>query len=337
MTLDLLTVATAGLLPAVLFLLALMLLDSYKLVGLRQVLALMIAGVAAAVLSFLVNDLALAMTDMPIKAFSRYLAPIIEESTKALVLIYLLRSNRIGFLVDAAIFGFAVGAGFAIAENIHFLRIAPDLPFGLWLVRGLGTAIMHGGVAAIFCVTAQALSERKAVAGLSDILPGLLIAILTHSLYNHFLLTPWLSTVIVIVMLPLLASFIFRLSERALEQWLNSGFDADAELLEIINSGELSNSNVGQYLESVKHRFQPAIVFDLICYLRLYVELALRAKGVLLARESGIVLETGPEVRASLDELKALEANIGATGLLALKPFLHISRKDLWQLYMLQN
>ena len=116
----------------------------------------------------------------------------------------------------------------------------------------------------------------------------------------------------------------------------HAGFDADAELLEIINSGELSDSHVGEYLESVKSHFQPVVVVDLICYLRLYVELALRAKGVLMARESGFDMETDPEVEASLEELKALETSIGPTGLLALKPFLHMSRKDLWQLYMLK-
>jgi RsiW-degrading membrane proteinase PrsW (M82 family) len=336
MTFNFLTAITAGLIPAVLFLFALTFFDSYKLVALRQILALIAVGGLAALASYFANDFAFATTDLSPKSFARYAAPVIEESIKASVLIYLLRSNRIGFLVDAAIFGFALGTGFAIVENLYFMQIAGDMSVALWLVRGFGTAIMHGGVAAIFCVTAHALSDHKTAASIADFLPGLLLAILTHSLYNHFALTPWLSTLIVIVLLPLLALFMFQLSERALEHWLNAGFDADAELLEIINSGELSESHVGEYLESVKSHFQPVVVVDLICYLRLYVELALRAKGVLMARESGLEMETDPEVKASLEELKALETSIGATGLLALKPFLHMSRKDLWQLYMLK-
>jgi len=336
-TYDLLTAALAGLLPTALFLVALMLIDSYKLVSLRQILILIAAGGVAALLSFFANDVVIALTHLPATPFARYVAPVIEESFKALVLIYLLRGNRIGFLVDAAIFGFAAGAGFAIAENLYFLHIAADMPLGLWLVRGFGTAIMHGGVAAIFCVTAHALSEQKSAADLSDMLPGLFLAILIHALYNHFVLSPLLSTLIVMLLLPAVALFMFRLSEKALQHWLNVGFDADAELLEVINSGELSSSNVGKYLETVKHRFQPAIVVDLICYLRLHVELALRAKGVLLARESGFEMEEDPAVAASLNELAALEKSIGATGRLALKPFLHMSRKDLWQIYMLKN
>ena len=333
----LLIAAIAGLLPIVLFLIALTLIDSYKLVSLRQILILIAVGGIAALVSFFVNDLTIALTHLPAKPFARYAAPVIEEGFKALVLIYLLRGNRIGFLVDAAIFGFAVGAGFAIVENLYFLRIAADMPLGMWLVRGFGTAVMHGGVAAIFCVTTHALSEDKSAAGPSDILPGLFLAILMHSLYNNFILSPWLSTLIVSILLPVVAVVIFRLSEKALHHWLNVGFDEDAELLEVIISGDLSSTNVGQYLATIKHRFQPAVVVDLICYLRLHAELAMRAKGVLLARESGFEIKTGPSVRASLEELKALEQSIGTTGRHALKPFMQMSRKDLWQLNMLET
>jgi hypothetical protein len=42
-------------------------------------------------------------------------------------------------------------------------------------------------------------------------------------------------------------------------------------------------------------------------------------------------------VRATLEELKVLEASIGTTGKLALKPFLQLSRKDLWQIYVLEK
>lgn len=335
MSLEILTAAAAGLLPTVIFLAVLVVFDSYKLISAKGVLLMILVGALAATLSYFANEALLSTFDISFRTFSRYVAPLVEESAKAVVLVYLLRTHRIGFLVDAAIFGFAIGTGFAIIENLYYLRSTADLPIDLWLVRGFGTAIMHGGVAAIFAVTAQALSERKATVGVADILPGLLIAILTHSLYNHFTLTPWLSTLIVLTVLPLLALYVFRISENALQDWLDVGFDADAELLRIMNSGEIADSHIGQYLESFKKHFSPEVVFDLLCYLRVHVELAIRAKGVLLMRESGFETEPDQQVKESLAELKSLEARIGKTGLLALKPFLHLSRKDLWQLYML--
>jgi hypothetical protein len=41
------------------------------------------------------------------------------------------------------------------------------------------------------------------------------------------------------------------------------------------------------------------------------------------------------ETRAKLEEMKYLEKSIGPTGKLAIRPFLQMSRKDLWQFYVL--
>lgn len=330
-----LSAALIGLLPALLFLAVLVMFDSYKLVSGKFILGTMALGAVAALVSYFCNDAALALTGLSDKAFARYVAPVIEESLKAAILIFLLRSNRIGFLVDAAILGFSVGTGFAILENIYYFQSMSEAPLSMWLIRGFGTAIMHGGAAAVFAVTTHALSDHKMSAGLADLTPGLLLAILTHSIYNHFPLSPPASTMVVLVIMPLLGIFIFKISEDSLEKWLDTGFDADAKLLEIINSGQLSESRVGQYLETLKQHFSPEVVFDMICYLRLHVELALRAKGMLMMKENGFEVEISPDVQASLEELKCLEANIGMTGRMALKPFLHMSRRDLWQLYML--
>ena len=39
--------------------------------------------------------------------------------------------------------------------------------------------------------------------------------------------------------------------------------------------------------------------------------------------------------REKFAELRYLEKSVGRTGLLAIQPMLHMSHKDLWQLYML--
>jgi hypothetical protein len=54
-----------------------------------------------------------------------------------------------------------------------------------------------------------------------------------------------------------------------------------------------------------------------------------------MMRESGFDVTADEETRAKLEEMKFLERSIGTTGKLALKPFLHMSRKDLWQFYIL--
>ena len=138
-----------------------------------------------------------------------------------------------------------------------------------------------------------------------------------------------------LIVIPAFFVGLFHLSELRTRDWLGAGFDADTELLELINSGELSNSKVGMYLQSLREKFEGPIVADLLCYLRLHTELSIRAKGLLMMRESGFMNRTGEETRAKLEELRYLEKSIGATGKLAIKPFLRMSQKDLWQFYML--
>ena len=41
------------------------------------------------------------------------------------------------------------------------------------------------------------------------------------------------------------------------------------------------------------------------------------------------------ETKAKFAEMRYLEQSIGRTALLAIQPMLHMSHKDLWQLYML--
>jgi hypothetical protein len=56
-----------------------------------------------------------------------------------------------------------------------------------------------------------------------------------------------------------------------------------------------------------------------------------------MMRESGFVNKAGEETRAKLEEMKYLEKSIGTTGKLAIKPFLRMSQKDLWQFYVLSG
>ena len=324
--------ALMGLAPVSIFLAALVLLDSYKLVAPRLVAAVVVLGMAAAGVSYLVNDWLFGNLGIGFAAFTRYVSPVSEEILKAAVIVLLVRRHRIGFLVDAAILGFATGTGFSIIENLHYLRLVPDAGMGTWLARGFGTAIMHGGTTSLFAVIAVAALERSPRAGAAL---GLAIAVVVHSIYNHFFFSPLASMIGIAVTVPLLLAAVFSRSEAAVGNWLGKGFDADTEMLALLMSGELADSPIGRYLHELREKFHGPIVADLLCYLRLYTELALRAKGVLMMRESGFSVQIDEATRERFAELRYLEQSIGRTGLLAMQPLLHMSHKDLWQLYMI--
>lgn len=335
MSTDLLIRAPVGLLPVLIFLMTLMYMDSYKLVSLKTVLWVIVAGALLTIVAYFVNGFLLEQLQIDYKSFTRYVSPLTEEGLKAIVIVWLFRMHRIGFLVDSAIMGFAVGTGFAFVENFYYLQSAGNAHIAVWIVRGFGTAIMHGGVTAIFAIMSQALTERNMKINPLLYLPGLIAAITFHSFFNHFVLPPILMTMFFLLLLPPMLYLVFERSAAHLHEWLELDFDADARLLRQINSGEFAESKIGRFLNDLRSKFEGPVVVDMLCYLRLYTELALRAKGVLMMRENGLDTPIGERTKEKFTEMEFLEDSIGKTGVLAMRPFLHMTRKDLWQLYVL--
>jgi hypothetical protein len=322
-------------LPVFLFLGALVLIDSYKLVALRAILLSVAAGAVAALASYGLNVVLRPALGLDVVRYSTYVAPVLEETLKATFVVYLLGRNKVGFVVDAAIHGFGIGTGFAFLENLYYLQASPGAPLWTWAVRGFGTAIMHGGATAIVAMVSKTFHNRLDALRLHLLLPGLTVAVVLHSLYNHFLLHPILATALIVLVFPGLSVAVFQQSERVTKAWVGAGFDTDVELLRVMRSGQVSATPMGTYLTTLRSRFAPEVIVDMLCLLRLRAELAVRAKGVLMMREAGFDAPPDPTLKAKFEELRYLERSIGKTGLRALDPFLDTSMRDLWQLNML--
>lgn len=329
-----LTALLLGFLPVILFLVALLLLDSFKLVRRADVLKSVGFGVFAALLSLAVNVTLLRVAGIPPETLQRFIGPVIEEAVKSALMVWLIRSGRVGFLVDAAIHGFAIGTGFALLENVYYAQALGNSALGLWLVRGIGTAMMHGGATAAFAILGKGLTNHGS-AGFARFLPGLALAILVHVAFNLFVLPPLVTTGLLAAVMPMLLSVVFARSERATRSWLGVGMERDVEALEQILSGEVVETRVGHYLSQLRSRFSGTVVADMLCLLRVELELSLRAKGILMARSAGIDLPPDPEVQDNLVELRFLERSIGHVGMLALKPLL--AGKERWERELLRS
>ncbi len=342
----------AGSIPVLLFLAGLNVMDSYKLVRGRALARALAAGAVAAGLALLANRAALEALvrwlpegpggaaghlGLAQLALRRYVAPPLEEALKLVFVVHLVRRHRAGFMVDAGIQGFAVGTGFALVENVWYATALWGFDPLTWLVRGLGTAVMHGSTTAVAAVLAKDLADRRGRAGPAQFLPGFAIAVLVHAGFNHLTLQPLAATALLLLTMPLLLLLVFDHSEKATRAWLGGGFDSEVELLELILSDRISDSRVGRYLESLKTGFPGPVVGDMLCLLRIHLELSLRAKGLLLARSAGLEIPVDERIRANFRELRYLETAIGPTGRLAIQPVLRLSSRDLWQLYVLKG
>jgi RsiW-degrading membrane proteinase PrsW (M82 family) len=322
-----------ALVPVLLFLYSLVWLDSFKLVTLRSIVRLIAAGGLAAVASWIINQAIGAEMD-PLLV-RRWVAPLVEEPLKAAPLLFLLRRKRIGFLVDGVIVGYAVGTGFALVENIYYLWALDDASMLLWLIRGVGTAIMHGAATAMLVIVTIDLQQRRGSDSLALAVPGLIVAFALHSAFNHFVISPLLSAALMMLLVPPLLALVFERSERYLQGWLGTGFDRDADLIRLMHSGDFQESKMGRYLATLRDRFEGSVLADMLCYLQLQAELSLQAKGALMMRENGFEVERDPAVASKIAELAFLEKSIGRTGLFALRPILHTTPHDRWQINML--
>ncbi len=323
--------------PVLLFLLVLILFDSFKLVSWRSLGFAILYGAAAALAAMLINSNLIDWTGLTLREFSRFIAPFSEEVIKFLFIIYLIQSSRTGFLVDAAIYGVAVGTGFAIIENIYYMSSLSDAALTTWFVRGFGTALMHSGVVATGAILCKDLADRKSWPVLPTFLSGLATSILLHLLYNQFLLPPLTLTLIILVTLPPIVYGVYKISENQTRNWLDSGLEHETELLRTLKAGNISDTPVGRYLQTVQESFPGILMADIIGYLRTYLELSIKAKGWIVMKESGVSVPLDNETKAQFRELKFLEKSIGTTGKLALQPLLKMKTRELWQLYKMQE
>jgi hypothetical protein len=260
--------------------------------------------------------------------------------------LWCIRSHRVGFPVDAGIIGFATGTGFSLVENIVYLHSIQDGTPILWLVRGLGTAVMHGATTAIvamiaiIAISAMPGADRQirtaprvalATAG------GLLIAVAVHLFHNSSLLPPIQMTAAILMVAPALLAFVFWRSEQTLARWLSTKLDRDIEVIQMIDSGAFLESKAGRYLQSLAESFPPTVVGDMLCLIRLSAGLSAQAKGDLLRRELGFDAERDPDLEAKLKEMAFLERSVGRAGRMALAPLAPRRVRDLWEMHRLSQ
>jgi len=324
---------TLAFVPVLVFLGVLVLMDSFKLARPSAIALTMAWGVVAAVLSA-TAQMWLA-TLVPETALGRFIAPALEETAKAIVIIYLILRRRIGFPVDAAQLGFAVGTGFAVVENLEYLRVLSGAGFVLWLVRGLGTAMLHGATTAVFAMLAQTAAERHRDRVAVMFAPGWAAAIAIHVAFNLVPVSPLATTAMLLVVLPLIVLWVFHRSELATREWVGAGLDLDLMLHETFSSEALGYTKFGTYLHELRERFPGHVVADMLCLLRVELEVSIQAKAVLLARDAGVMMPVHPDALSAAAEIRHLRSSIGTTGLLALHPVQVSSHRDDWHRYLL--
>jgi len=178
--------------------------DVYERGPLRFMIAAFIWGVFAALASFLVNSLLSALLDVyisPEGAFvgsfalfgTAIIAPTVEEVSKGLGILILAGHHEYRDMTDGLLYGFVIGVGFSFLENwFYFMARANPFEMGIisWMefvtYRLLFNSMAHGAFVAGCGALVGAFKERPGLRKYAQAawLPGILIAIALHSLFN---------------------------------------------------------------------------------------------------------------------------------------------------------
>jgi protease PrsW len=346
MALVLAQVAHWGLaLVPVLVLLALFVwLDAFALMRFREVLVLLLLGGLAAVVAYPISGRMIDTLPIGFNFYSRYLAPWIEEALKAIVMIALFRLNRIGYKLDAVVSGFAIGAGFSVIENILYLTLFPDYGAGTWLVRGLGTAVMHGTTLALLAAIAHEFAERENREAAADFrfnllwfVPGYLVAVAIHTAFNQFPDRPLLAMMGAAIFAPIAIIAIFHFGTTEAQAWLAAGTAEHQAQLDALRAGNWPDSPSGRKISALAERLDPEAAKRIRRYWELQAWLVLEAERTMMEEAAGDASIDKAQVRSAIAELDGLKLALGKGSFAALKALLPFSRNDYWEVAELRQ
>lgn len=328
--------------PVLVLLLAFEWLDVFHLMGAREIAGVLLLGALTGLGAWPVSGRLLDAMPMGFSTYSRFVAPWIEEALKAAAITILFARNRVGFRLDAVISGFAVGAGFSVVENLFYLHRFPGLAVGVWIVRGFGTAIMHGATGATFAATTHHLNERDARRpGVcwrlhpSRCLPGYLAAVAIHTLFNQFPDQPQRAMLTTLVAVPIVVMLTFRLGIREAGAWLDAETRSHRAALDALRAGNFPDTPSGQLVAALAARLSGRVSAEAIRgYLEVQTQIALRAEQLLGSPDH----EPPTAADAALvARLRAARRALGRTTLAILAPTMPFSRNEMWEMARLER
>ena len=334
---------TVALVPVLIMLVMFIWLDVFKLMTTWETLGLLLLGALTAGAAYPVSGTFLDALPLGFSNYSRFVAPWIEELVKGLAIVGLFWFNRIGYKLDAVISGFAIGAGFSVVENILYLTRFPELTANVWMVRGLGTAVMHGTTCAVLAATAHEFAERETRDAAAEFdfnplwfVPGYLIAVGIHTAFNQFPDRPLLAMTGILAIAPFVIMAIFRFGAVEAQQWLNEEREGTRAALAAWEAGKFPDDASGRKIAALVKRADEATAAKMREYCQLLTWLLLQAEDTLHDQVTDTE-KLHAEGKQAFDRLDQLKRELGKTNVTTLRALLPYSRNDYWEISELKE
>ncbi|MBF0106741.1 MAG: PrsW family intramembrane metalloprotease [Deltaproteobacteria bacterium] len=117
-------------------------------------------------------------------------APFVEELTKGVLILVLLKLKKINNVTDGILMGVIIGLGFAASENVHYAKevIYPRsgelaMWHNLWF-REIHTTLLHASATAVWGALIGYSRNSKGLMTWFNLANGFVLAVMTHAFWN---------------------------------------------------------------------------------------------------------------------------------------------------------
>ena len=313
--------------PLALFIVYLVVMDSFKLTKWPTLLFSIGAGLVMFLVSYLICRI-------PAIGESKLLTSAVEELCKGAIVYLLIARRKVGLLGDATIYGSAIGAGFGLLSNIFYLSAHGEADVWHTIFLGCEAAVMHIGCTSLLAMALIMVHQGKfgatRKAKVLGTVVAFLVAIVVHYIHALEPINPLILTILLIIYFFLSKRSLFKKNSKFVHDWLDEGINSEITLLGSVRRGEFASTKAGEYLLSLRDNYTPETFFDMLCYIQNYLELSIAAKSNLMLKEAGMEPVHDPVNQSRIQELHALRKRIGPTAEIAVSPIVDRNQVNTW-------
>lgn len=266
---------------------------------------------------------------------THFAAPIYEEIFKGLILFYLVRRAKFTYSVDGAIYGFAVGTGFAVVENCFYIYPNISAASQIALQRVFLANLVHAFSSAAIGITLgiSRLETPKLRWGIPAF--GLLLAIGQHMLFNILIGKEGLHPVI--FFLPVFPGvlFIFYVMQRGKKQaqgWIKEKLGMDNRITrgEVALVDRLTAPDDPLYPVVERFGVGTASQVEKLLYLQAHIGIKSKALDGLRGNDT-IYKAVGAEIDKMRTKMKKIQGEIGVYPMLFVRGLFTDEMASVWE------
>jgi RsiW-degrading membrane proteinase PrsW (M82 family) len=268
----------------------------------------------------------------------RFIAPIEEEIFKGVILLFLVRRREFTNFVDGAIYGFAIGIGFAVVENWEYL-LASEAAVQLMVavVRVISTNLMHAAGSAIIGVAVGRSRFSKRTGQILFALGGLLVSGTLHVIFNTVSNSPISSTIVLIITITLIGLISYGVIFDQIRRGLRDSRAAIEEKLGMtdrVTAGEtravLSLKTIDEILAPLAAQFGPEKADHIEKLLKKQARLGILRKNEEKMQDPTLLEQNRKEMDSVRAEMEDLRKAIGSYPMLFLRAVFPEGDSPLW-------